>query len=267
MRNIIAFFRINEWYSDVFLWFLTIMMLTGVLIGVNFKVMVIFAAYHFFMMCYCYLINSYADLDQDMTAKKKNIFSKLSKKLRFYVVVGSSLVMILLPLIIFNGLLMLGIAYANLFLNAFYSLRPVRFKERGLISIGVASLVQGPIAYLLYALYLNAPVDIYGGFLIWIFLIEASDDLVHQISDYFNDKVAGVRTFTTEHGLKSSIRLNTYLLYAMVLVSVIYFLRGFYAGVIIMIILNAFSMEKFGHFKGVKHALARKIKDERDHIN
>lgn len=248
-RKLTGMFRINEWYSDVYLWYLVVIALSFFYTTRSFSIAIVFALYHLLMLCYCYYVNSWADLDQDRVAGKKNILAKFGKQMRLSLLIVFSVLALLLPFLFINNFLVMFIAYANLFLTAFYSLRPLRFKERGFMGIIVAALVQGPLAYLMFALYVNLNAWVFLGFLAWIFLIEALDDLTHQIEDYFNDRKARVNTWTTGKGVKINLMIARAFFLLGFLLPLCYLLLDIYKGIFINLVLSAFTYEKYTHFK------------------
>ena len=260
IKDMIRLFRINEWFSDVFLWYLSILVLSILLSGSSFKAASLFVFYHFIMLCYGYVVNSYADIRQDIIAGKRNVFAGYSKDARDSIILTSSFIVFLMPIVLFRGFsLVIAIAYINLAIAAYYSLEPIRLKEKGFISIVAASLSQGSLSYLMFSLYSGIGYEAYLGFFLWIFFIEASDDITHQICDYINDKRAKVSTFTTKRGLRNASYANYILISSAALLPSIYFFQDIYKGGMSMLLLGAFTWEKYSSFKEEKYKLFREI--------
>lgn len=243
-------FRIKEWYSDVFLWFLAGLLVLGLFIEIDYFLALKITGLHFVFLCLCYIVNSYADLEQDLKAGKKNILSRYGKEKRQMIVSSTFLIAMLMPLLFQADQEFYFLTYMLLGITVFYSLKPVRLKEKRYLGVITASLIQGAGAFILFA-YLSGLGSIFLGVLIWLFLIEALDDITHQIEDYFNDLKANVNTLATEKGPVFMRKISRILFLFAWAVPLIYLFTDIVKGILALVLLGALTHEKYQHYKSV----------------
>lgn len=175
---------------------------------------------------YGYLVNDLADVELDRRAGKSNLFHEMSRARAVLVVAVAFGVMAAcgLPFIHRLGFLPLWIAW---FLAAtFYSLPPVRLKERGALGLIATIVAQQPIpAAMAFAAlgYLRTWGAL--AFIAYITLRGICSDVGHQMRDRERDEAAGATTFAVRHGHRViariygiSLELETLLLGAVLLV-------------------------------------------------
>jgi len=161
----------------------------------------LFLLFSVFSTTYGYLINDYADMELDKAHGKPNTFSSDSSAKALLIC------MLFLVLSVFFGLPFSdNAAFALLWLawiviSTFYSLPPMRLKERGLTGIVFVIAAQRVIPIFLVFAAFNFPV---GGELlllaIYVLMRGASSDINHQLEDLNNDIKTGTRTFAVSVG-------------------------------------------------------------------
>jgi len=157
---------------------------------------------------YGYLINDLADVELDRRAGKPNVFHGLRRGRAIGVTAIAFGVMVVcgLPFAARPDFLPLWIAWA--LTATFYSLPPVRLKERGAVGLVATILAQQPLpaalafAALGYLCTWGALV-----FIAYITLRGISSDVGHQMRDRARDEVAGATTFAVRHGHTAIARL------------------------------------------------------------
>jgi 4-hydroxybenzoate polyprenyltransferase len=102
------------------------------------------------------------------------------------------------------------------FLATFYSLRPIRFKERGFVGILVATLSQRPLLFMFFPLLIpSCDITLFWILLGWIFFLGLSVEIAHQLDDFDNDIKAGVITWATKGG---KINVKKWLIFTIILI-------------------------------------------------
>ena len=157
---------------------------------------------------YGYLVNDWADLDLDRRAGKRNVFLKVGRG-KGLVVVGVALALVLALAAVFwdryGFLPLFGVWW---FLATFYSVPPVRLKERGLLGLAATILAQQPLPAAMAFAALGDLVS-WGAalFLAYITLRGICSDVGHQMRDRERDAQAGARTFAVRHGHRVIARI------------------------------------------------------------
>ena len=195
-----AVFLYNSIFENLFLAFFIILVThrfeDRILIN-----LVIFLIFSIFSTTYGYLINDYADIELDRRHGKNNTFDGDSPKKA----VGVTLLFLLLSVVSgwpFTGNINFAMLWlAWLFLATFYSLPPLRFKEKGKLGLILVVSAQRllPVLMLFAALDYTNP---FGVFImsIYVFFRGASSDINHQIEDYESDRSTQTVTFAVEQG-------------------------------------------------------------------
>ena len=113
------------------------------------------------------------------------------------------------------AVLFIVVAY---FLAIYYSKRPIRFKERGVWGLAVASIAQRAIPVLfMFGMFQHYELDSLLVLLLFA-LIGLRWILVHQLIDLENDRRSGISTFTTKSGYAQTIRLIRWVIFPLELV-------------------------------------------------
>lgn len=147
-------------------------------------------------------INDICDKKEDVAAGKTRWIGYLPK----YMGIAISILLVvagLTTLILASGSMKVVLSYtATLLLGLLYSLRPVRFKERGIWGLFVYALAATIIYVLVpWTWFDSSPI-----LLIFLFVTVMSDKWVqlnfHQVVDYNADLKNGTQTFAVRVGLK-----------------------------------------------------------------
>lgn len=200
--NIGKYLRLNEWIDT------KVPMLMSVVIYFYwskawsfgsmefFGLMIVFFLFNSFFLAFGYVINDYADWEFDIKAGKSKIMHSMKKE---YVILSLIFLVFLsiIPIWIFSGLKLTTCIciIITFFCGATYSIKPFRFKERGIWGLLVASVAQRCIPLIVLRSMYDIP---FLEFTIWIilsFLVGLRYILVHQIIDMENDRISGTKTF------------------------------------------------------------------------
>jgi 4-hydroxybenzoate polyprenyltransferase len=199
--------RWQEWYdSKVPLFFVCFYYLCLIEPPPNNQVLTKFAIVTGFACLYLafgYYINDFSDRECDSHAGKQKLITHLPGP----VVVGSLCILGLAGMAIpFTqirdyplAMWLAGVAY---FFAVFYSMPPIRFKERGVWGLMVSATAQRSLPVLLvFAIFNHFALDTWLFFSLFC-LIGVRWILVHQLIDFKNDLNAGTCTFATELGYR-----------------------------------------------------------------
>ncbi len=161
----------------------------------------IFLLFSIFSTTYGYLINDYADIDLDKAHGKDNTFADDSKPKAIII----SFLFLALSVIA-------GMPFADnqdfallwliwILISTFYSLPPIRLKERGKIGLLFVVFAQRLIPILLVFTAFNFSFGWELTILaVYVFFRGASSDINHQLEDYENDIATGTSTYTVKQG-------------------------------------------------------------------
>ncbi|MBN2457983.1 UbiA family prenyltransferase [Candidatus Woesearchaeota archaeon] len=205
----------------------------------------VFLVYIFFGLLYGFIINSFADKEDDVRTGKNMMFNTSSKKMIYSLVIISGIFTLIIPFLFFDMYIaFIGLAY--LFFATFYSLKPLRFKERGLLGVIVSATTVGTLPFTMFIYIVHAPF-ILGIFLMfWLFLPAFISDVIHHIEDFNNDRLTRTDTWVQRIGLKKSYAVLRYSIYLM-FVSCFFplFLFNIYNGLLICLVLLTISVWNF----------------------
>ena len=168
----------------------------------------VFLAFSIFSTTYGYLINDFADIDLDKRHGKDNTFLQ-DGNLK---ALGICLLFLFLSIVF--GLQFVDnqtFVYLWIFwiaISTFYSLPPLRFKEKGKFGIILVIIAQRLLPILLV---FSAFEFIYWQEIallsIYVFFRGASSDINHQLQDYKNDLKTGTKTFAVSLGYEKVIKI------------------------------------------------------------
>ena len=212
----------------------------GTMIGVS-----IFFIYLFTLFSYAFIVNSYADRKKDIIVGK-NYYYGFSEKFVKKILIILLLINVAIPFYYQNVILILLMA-SGLFVASFYSLKPMRYKEKGGYGLLAASIFQ---AYP-FLIFLVLTPDIYLLVLylfFWIVIINFFTEIAHQLGDYKGDKETDAQTFVVQTGTSNTLRF----IYANSLLWIIYlflilFIISVPEAIFIALTLFLFSIESL-HF-------------------
>lgn len=150
---------------------------------------------------YGYLVNDYADIDLDKAHGKSNTFSDDSRLKAGIIVAVMFLCSIVFALPFINSSAFVVSWGVWIFLSTFYSVRPVRFKERGKTGLFVAVFAQRvlPIIIVFAAFEYFKGLDVFL-FVNLILFRGLASDINHQIEDYENDIYTDTNTSAVSVG-------------------------------------------------------------------
>lgn len=157
---------------------------------------------------YGYLVNDWADVDLDRRAGKRNVFSGMGRgKAALVVMTVLALVVLLgMPFVRRPGFLSLWVAWG--LMATFYSLPPVRLKERGVLGLVATVAAQQPLPAMM-AFAVLGHLRTWGAlaFIAYIALRGISSDVGHQMRDRARDEATGATTFAVRRGHAAIARL------------------------------------------------------------
>ena len=160
---------------------------------------------------YGYLVNDLADVELDRRAGKHNVFHGMSRSRASLVVAAVFTVMVTcgLPFVRRPYFLPLWIVWA--LAATFYSLPPVRLKERGSLGLAATIVAQQPIPVAM-AFAALGHLCTWGAlaFIAYITLRGICSDVAHQMRDRERDEVAGATTFAVRHGHRVIARIYAF---------------------------------------------------------
>jgi 4-hydroxybenzoate polyprenyltransferase len=173
-------------------------------------------------LAFGYYINDISDLECDRQAGKQKLIDRMPWSVVIGLLVllgfvGSTILLSQLdqhPLAVIFG----GIAY---FFAIFYSMPPIRLKERGVWGLIAAATAQRSIlALFVFAIFDHFGLDTWLFFLLYS-LIGIRWILVHQLLDLKRDLKSSVRTFTTEQGYERTRKLLYWVVFPLEMVSLV----------------------------------------------
>jgi hypothetical protein len=160
------------------------------------------------LVAYGYLVNDWADVDLDARAGKKNVFSEIGRKKALLLLIFLLFIVIAIgaPFARRSGFLSLWIVWW--FVTTFYSVAPIRFKERG--GFGLVATIAGQ-----QTLPTAMMFSIFGHLFTWGTLVFIAyitmrgicSDLGHQMRDRTRDLAAGANTFVARRKPTTVARL------------------------------------------------------------
>ncbi len=197
-----AVFQYNSIFENLFILF-TILLLNS---RTSFSVLIdilIFALFSILSTSYGYLINDFSDRDLDAQHQKANTFSDDSA-MQAVLVTGLIFALSAAAAVRFiDKPFFAGLWVVWFFLSTFYSLPPLRLKERGKTGLLAAVTAQRFIPILM-VFSIFGPVAT--GFVVlsaaYVFFRGLSSDLNHQLEDYTNDMQTDTQTFAVKTGLQ-----------------------------------------------------------------
>lgn len=216
LRNLLLFCRVFEWgvHLLVFIlialccYFTIVITLTKYLyyvLGVS--------AYFIFVASFGYICNDFSDRDIDMKQGKTKYLTSLPS-------VYVRLILSLLIVLAIGVLSILNSSFEIIALGIFqiifaylYSMKPIRLKERGILGIFSAAIIQRipPLIILSILTSLNIFVVVYVS--AWLSILGGLFIIEHQIEDHKVDYLSGVKTFVVSIGIKKALRYRSYSYY------------------------------------------------------
>jgi len=154
-----------------------------------------------------YAINDAADFSKDRLSGRDDGGLIPCRKHSLIVALMALLAGILLLFAATSELLPRMITIVTLLIGIEYSLRPLRFKERGVWGVITGAAMQRPALFVIFAAMLGVWNWLGTVLVVWLFCGGVLGMLGHQILDCQNDRTCGVHTFVTLHGSRLALRL------------------------------------------------------------
>ena len=238
MQKFFQLIRMKEWmFSKIPFMFIPLFTFCSKQ-TLTYDMLLVFACYFVylaFFFSFGYAINDYSDREIDAIVGKTNIMGELGE--------GKCRVVLLLLIL---GCIPFGIVCRNMwiipiflfvyFWGAAYSIKPFRFKERGLFGLIECSLAQRTLPMLPLLAYSKDMVQyvlIWGGIGA---LVGLRYILIHQIIDLENDTKSGTETFAKSH---LSIAKTALIICFIVEVIALFLALAFSHGIIVAMIISA----------------------------
>jgi 4-hydroxybenzoate polyprenyltransferase len=246
--NLIAITRAYEWMDKLQVNFLAAFLVVILFTqwADFFFFLLIYCIYQLFLISYGYVINSYADREDDLKAGKHREITYVPNGHLFLIIGFLAVGSLGIPLFFNTKIKILGVI--TFLLATFYSLKPIRFKERGLLGILVPALTQRSLLFLFFALLVSSStlIDLY--LFIWLALIGIIIIMAHQLMDFDNDKKTGTHTWAIAVGIKRAKKYTSYtskftILYLIIPISIL----PVPTGLVISIVLASFTYHSLSY--------------------
>lgn len=244
LSNLLKLIRAYEWIDKLQLNFIAAFILIIYLSNpLQYSIdIVILSIYMIFLGSYGYVINSYSDREADAKIGKHPETRYFTNQEIQVILAVLAIPSIVIPLY-FSDIRIQMLGIINFALVTFYSLKPVRLKERGVYGIIAAAVTQRTLPFLLFVYLIpnHNPVIAYF-LLIWLSLVGLAIIMTHQFSDFENDRKSSINTWAMERGRKLAkrwIKLVLFLMIICVLVPVM--ILPLYEGLAISLVILYFS--------------------------
>ncbi|NOX87889.1 MAG: UbiA family prenyltransferase [Calditrichaeota bacterium] len=195
-----AVLRFNSVFENIFVIFYIALLLNR-----NDSVFVaeslIFMVFSIFATTYGYLINDYSDIELDKKHRKPNTFENDAQTKALGVIAIILVLSVLSSLYFWSKPYFLILAGSWFLIATFYSLPPIRLKERGTVGILFVVMAQRLIPILI----LFSVFEFWNGWnaailALYVLFRGFSSDLNHQLEDYRKDRQTGTKTFAVSKG-------------------------------------------------------------------
>jgi 4-hydroxybenzoate polyprenyltransferase len=167
-----------------------------------------FFIFSMFSTTYGYLVNDLSDREIDRLHGKTNTFQNdsLGKAALIVALFFSLSIVFAIPFL--EKDLFLALWACWFFITTFYSLKPIRFKERGKIGLAFAVFGQRVLpALIVFSAFGRWDLTTILVFTVYILFRGLSSDLNHQYQDFYNDTSTGTTTFVVRTGITKSRKL------------------------------------------------------------
>lgn len=166
-----------------------------------------FVGFMVFYASFGYMINDFSDIEIDKKAGKQKIIAQMKPIWVKMLLVCIALIGFLMTIPFWDNFIIPIIVVIMYFFCAFYSLPPLRFKEKGWFGLIVASITQRTFPALLCSIIFGYFDWIIFLLLILYLIIGIRKIIVHQLKDYENDLKGKVQTYITSKRLLSGYQL------------------------------------------------------------
>lgn len=199
MKFLYKVLRIKEWFSSKLTMQIGIFLMLAFCCGLNpislLKPFSLFVAYAITYFALGYIANDLSDIKSDKRVGKRNAFQDVGIGVGITLFVILSVLNIGIALIVSQNwiyILIIGFGYL---LGIFYSFKPLRFKERGVLGLIVASLCQRNLQLAIIPFLFNVNIVLFALMNVLSFINGIRYILIHQYMDYDNDIKSGTTTF------------------------------------------------------------------------
>jgi len=162
---------------------------------------IVFLLFSMFSTTYGYLINDYADMELDRRHGKSNTFENDSRGRALWITMLFLFLSVATGWYFSDRMTFLELWLAWIFISTFYSLPPLRFKERGKPGLLLVVLAQRLLPVLLvftaFDFHRTGEMVLLA---VYVFFRGISSDVNHQVEDYENDIKTGTSTFAVSSG-------------------------------------------------------------------
>lgn len=248
-------FRLGEWWNVKVSLFYGVLTIVSIYTGQEFKEYVTTIWQTFVVLfpiaAWANIINDFADVDSDAKANKLNRLSHWSMSKRVIASFGTIPLLFLAPYLFGYNTLSLIFVLTTILAFIFYSVKPIRLKDRGWFgAIADASGTQVFPILMVLALECNASFFSFYHYIAlggWLVFAGVRLHLVHQFMDYENDLAANLNTIFTVYKKENVIRwvkriilpLELFFLFCTLYVfHAVYILMGFVWYLLIVILLS-----------------------------
>lgn len=157
---------------------------------------------------YGFSINDYADLEIDRIHGKKNIFILLSVNKKNVILVLLGMIVLISGFYFINKPYFLFLWIVQVFIATFYSLPPIRFKERGTIGLIIPFFAQLVLPTLIcFSIFGEVLSLVCLYFLVYSIFKGGAYDIGHQFQDFILDSKTKTSTFAVRHGKRIVLHL------------------------------------------------------------
>jgi len=223
MKNLFKFLRMPEWYDSKVPMLLSVYLFFFIMEPEQYSfssfVSYFFAYWLFLFMflAFGYVINDFSDIEADKAAGK----TKVIFNIRPIVVIISLIAMVVLgniPILLITGfsissVVVIAVIY---FFGAAYSIKFLRFKEKGILGLIECSVAQKCLPLLILFFIVEVNILYFVAWILLMFLNGLRYILIHQLIDYENDIKTGIKTF-----LSSNMRRIDYSIYIALIIEIV----------------------------------------------
>lgn len=250
LKNLIKLIRVFEWVDKLQLNFIAAFIIIIYLSHPEQYLIqiIILGIYMISLESYGYVVNSYGDREQDAKVGKHPEALYFSDRQLHVMLTFLAVPSLALPLY-FPDIRIRILGIVTFLLATFYSLKPVRLKERGGYGIFTAALTQRTLPFLLFIFLIPIHDSKIAYFLLgWLSLIGIAVIMTHQFFDFENDAKAGVNTWALRLGKRKTkcwIKIILSLMIVCILIPI--FILPLYEGLAISLVILAFSGYSIGY--------------------
>lgn len=225
ISNIIMFFRPAEWIDKVqfniaaiFLLLMEIYYNNTMFLDDFFKKFLLFLIFLLLLSCFGYSINAYADRVFDHRVGKYRGVPYFSKNQIYLIFVLISIGILVIPFLLKDARLEIVGILAYIF-AAGYSIKPLRFKDRGIYGIIGATIPQRPLVILFFGILINADTEFLMILVVWSLFIGIIMEIGHQMLDYQNDKTSGTNNWIVNANLDDVKKYSMFFMSVFILIT------------------------------------------------